>query len=157
MLNLKNKTTKNLGPLVFSCREQKSTNNALEQWVSGRTPPAADHPQGSHLDFFNSLRSLSNWPGAHSACAWSNTVFALSASAATLEPLRLRIKRCPSPWRFLSERCISGHVVFTTGLWESWFVSTKRGGPSALNCKCVIESLGRWGSLGHLAFVLLPG
>lgn len=29
-------------------------------------------------------------------------------------------------------------------------MSTKRGGPAALSCKCVIESLGRWGSLGQL-------
>lgn len=132
MLSLENKT-KNLGPIVFSCIEQESTTSGHEQRVLGRTLTPADHPQGSYLDFCSSLRFLRNWPEAHSACAWSNTLLNTSESAGALKPLRLRIKWCLSRWRFRSERCISGLVVFTTGLWESWFVSSKRGGPAALS------------------------
>ncbi|KAK7812578.1 hypothetical protein U0070_021558, partial [Myodes glareolus] len=32
-----------------------------------------------------------------------------------------------------AERCISGSVVSPTGLWESWLVSTRPGGPTALS------------------------
>lgn len=42
------------------------------------------------------------------------------------------------------------------GLWESWLVSTGPGSPTAWSCKCVIDNLGRWGSLRHSVFVLLP-
>ncbi|KAL1787669.1 hypothetical protein HispidOSU_007367 [Sigmodon hispidus] len=56
-----------------------------------------------------------------------------SISDCSVDPLRLRIKRCSSPRRLRAERCISGGVVSPTGLWESWFVSTRPRGPAAVS------------------------
>lgn len=92
MLSLQNKKP---GTYFFTCIEEESTSSGHEQRAPGCTPTPADHPQGSYLDFCHSLRSLENWPAAHSACAWSNKLLDPSPSADTLEPLSLRIKLCP--------------------------------------------------------------